>query len=154
VHRRVLLFYSAGDLRDVRATYLDGYHAQCLADWHMYFDIPVRFLRAHEVANVLAKLTSAERKVIGYRHWYPRRFRMWRLRRNGSLAFAVVTHANGGRSGIVRFHKSKHELEVSYHTDEPTVHAYSAVADVIRQQAETDGHDFVHYMFGVPGPGL
>src|SRR6185503_11301510 len=107
VHERVLLFYSRGHLEDVRATYLDGYHAKCLVDWHMYFRIPVRFLVPEEIVAILASLDPAQRKSINYRNWWPRKFSMWRLRRRGTLAFALVSHANGLPEGIVRFHKSK-----------------------------------------------
>jgi hypothetical protein len=151
MHERVLLFYSEGDLEDVKASYLDGYHAKSLADWHMYFRIPVRFLRPDEIGAILGSLSAAQRKFVNYRNWWPRRFWMWRLKRKGSLAFAVVTHANGV-PGIVRFHKSKHELEVTYHSDHQTVDVYSRIAASIGATASEHGHDFVDLILGVPGP--
>ena len=41
-HQRVQLFFSNADLSDAHASYLDGYHATCLVNWHDYLDIPVR----------------------------------------------------------------------------------------------------------------
>ena len=153
-HQRVLLFFSEGDLQDVNASHLDGYHAKSLADWHVYFGIPVRFLEPDDIAAMLGSLTAAQRKILKYRHWRPRKFWMWRLKRSGGLAFAVVNHASGIPTGIVRFHKTKHELEITYHVDQATVDVYSRIAELIRGKANEQGHDFIDLMLGVPGPPL
>ena len=54
----------------------------------------------------------------------------------------------------MRFHNSPHELDVTYHTDATTVAAYSRLSEVIEMKVKEDGHDFVHYVFGVPGTSL
>jgi hypothetical protein len=152
-HRRVLMFFSSGSFHDVTATYLDGYHARCFVDWHIYFQIPVRFIRHHEVVEILDALTPDQQKLVGYTKWLPSRFGLWRLKRKGTMAFALVT-AQPGVQGVVRFRKSPHELEVTYHTDLPTVQVYSRLTELIEAKAKEDAHDFVHYMLGIPGPPL
>jgi hypothetical protein len=63
-----------------------------------------------------------------------------------------VNHANGLPDGIVRFHKSKHELNITYETEPGKVAVYSRIAALIRATANEHGHDFVDLILGVPGP--
>jgi hypothetical protein len=153
VHQRVQLFMSEADMNDVRASYLDEYHAVCFVNWHLHFNVPARFLRPHEVRKILDGLTADEKRRLGYRPWPIRRFWLSRLRRSGALAFALVWNAASATHGIVRFRKSAHELEISCELDAPLVALYTKLASAIHSEAAKDGHDFVHHMLGVSGPG-
>ena len=55
---------------------------------------------------------------------------------------------------FVRFHKSQHELDVTYHTDPSPVTTYCRLAELIEAKAEKDGDDFAYYVLGVPGTAL
>lgn len=152
VQQRVQLFLSEGDLDDVKATYLDEYHAVCFVNWHTYMNVPARFLRPPEIHALLDQLTPEEQRRLNYRRWPLRRFWLARLRRSGALAFGLVWNEATGSRGVARFHKTAHELEISYHVDALTVDLYTKLATMIHAAAGAEGHDFVHHMLGVPGP--
>jgi len=153
VHQRVQLFMSEADMSDVQASYLDEYHAVCFVNWHTHLNVPARFLRPRELRAILDGLTADDKRRLGYPPWPIRRFWLSRLRHSGALAFALVWNAGSGTHGVVRFHKSAHELEITYHVDGPLVALYTKLAAAIHTEASKDGHDFVHHMLGVSGPG-
>jgi hypothetical protein len=152
VYQRVQLFLSDADMNDIQATYLDRYQAECFVNWHTYLEVPVRFLRPHEIRPILDRLTADEKRRLDYHPWPIKRFGLWRLKRSGTLAFALVWNADAGTGGVVRFHKSAHELEITYHVDDHALALYRELAVAIHDEAAKGGHDFVDHLLGVAGP--
>jgi hypothetical protein len=137
VHERVLLFFDEPSLDDVHLSFSEEYFAKCLNAIHREFSIPLAFLRASELFDVLDDLSLEDRDVLG---WFPRRhkFRPRWLRRPRYVSANPRTMAFGvGYVGtqptfVILFLKESEVLRLTSVNDPARMRPYVELATRIR----------------------
>jgi hypothetical protein len=139
-YERILLLGARSSQKNLRADYLDGYHARCLIAVHKRLGVRLYCVEAREMYGILRQLTMSEKLDVG---WYPRFMRnlpekiagalVWPIRRRRLRRLAVAVMEMKNRPAMAfRFSKHDKSVRVSFEAQK-CVPASTRLVSLIRQ---------------------
>ncbi len=159
-YERVLLLGSRSAEKDLRAYYLDGYYAKCLAHIHERLGIQLYYLKEAEIFGILGQLSAEEKVHVGFYPTYMAyipgvliRLLIWpvRHRRVRKVAVVVIEAADGSKS-VFRFSKHDKIVQVKFELPEHVatcVKFVQLIQQKIYKQGTTEAqteYDFIKYI--------
>jgi hypothetical protein len=136
-HQRVLLFFHNGEIKDCQSPFIDGHWANAMIAIHETFGIDLAVLRRRDIHQILGKLTTDEKKLLGfYPRWLNRGPKLLldislRLRRRiPEMDFAFITHPQTGPT-VLPFSQKGESLKVA---NEKSVLVYEKLMNLIKEK--------------------